>query len=453
MPIERLTSEDLVMLWPDQVWPQDIGALAVLDAPDFRLEDVRAAVASRLHLAPRFRQRLFVPDKPFGPPLWVDDPGFDIGRHVREMRLPPAGDEPALLGAVEQLRRRRLDRSCPLWEMWFLTGMQDGRVGMFVRTHHSVADGIAGVATLASFLDVDAGVTITVPEPWAPAPMPSEDEMLADEASARRRRRRQRLTALVHPIAGTKRVLGMAPALFELFGERSLPSTSLDRPVGASRKFALVRGRLAAMKDAAHACDAKVNDVLLTAIAGGLHGLLRSRGETVDHAVMRIYVPVSLRHGQYAGARGNSIAQMAVPLPIWEPDPLRRLRLISAETLTRKARVRPSVGALPFSGLAGRLALRLIARQRVNVESADLPGAPVPMYLAGMRMLEVFPLLPLIGRVSLGVGALSYDGQFNLGVVADGEAYPDLGQFVRGVEDDLRALALEASISSTQTVA
>jgi hypothetical protein len=245
----------------------------------------------------------------------------------------------------------------------------------------------------------------------------------------------------------------MAPAIVELFGERSLPSTSLDCPVGMSRTFGLVRSRLSVMQDAAHACDAKVNDVLLTAIAGGLRSLLRSRGETLDRAVMRIYVPVSLRHGQYAGARGNSIAQMAVPLPVWEPDPLRRLREIRTETLARKARVRPSVGALPFSGLAGRLALKLVARQRVNVESADLPGPPAAMYLAGMRVIEMFPLLPLVGRVSLGVGALSYAGQFDIAIVADGDRYPDLGEFVRGVEEDLRALALEASISATKTVA
>ena len=132
MPMERLTEEDQLMLWPDEIWPQDIGALAVLDGSSlldadgrFRIEAVREAVAGRLHLVPRFRQLLYVPPRRLGGPLWVDAANFDLGDHIGELRLPAPGDEAQLLRATEQLRQGRLDRSRPLWEMWFLTGLPE----------------------------------------------------------------------------------------------------------------------------------------------------------------------------------------------------------------------------------------------------------------------------------------------------------------------------------------
>jgi diacylglycerol O-acyltransferase len=447
MSVERLTAEDRVMLWPDQLWPQDIGAVAVLDGstlldPDdeFRIEAVRQAVASRLHLVPRFRQLLYVPPRRLGGPVWVDDPAFDPSKHVGVVRLPAPGDEAQLLLATEQLRRRRLDRSRPLWEMWFLTGMPDRRVGMFVRTHHAIADGIAGVATLATFLDVSPDTIVGPAQLWSPTPAPTDAELLADERRRILDQRARVLARLAHPVATARHMLAAAPAVRELLAERPLSATSLDRTVGPERTLALIRSKLELVKAVAHSNDVTVNDALLTVIAGGLRALLRGRGETVEGAVLRIYVPVSLRHGRYAGARGNQIAQMVVPLPIGVSDPLQRLHQIAAETATRKARIRPSVGGMPTRGLAVRVFLKLIERQRVNVESADLPGPPIPLYLAGAQLLELFPLLPLIGKVSLGIGALSYAGQFNITAVADGDSYPDLDVFAAGVRDELKAL-------------
>jgi WS/DGAT/MGAT family acyltransferase len=327
--------------------------------------------------------------------------------------------------------------------MWFLTGMPDRRVGMFVRTHHTIADGIAGVATLASFLDGVPDPDALPAEPWAPAPAPAEADLLADNIQRRRDARRRMLTKFVHPMANLRNVATAWPAVHELFAEPTLPPTSLDRLVGPDRTLALVRGSLEEVKVVAHNYDAKVNDVLLTVIAGGLRTLLCSRGESVESVVLRIYVPVSLRHGQYAGARGNSIGQMVVPLPIGVSDPVQRLQQITAETGRRKARTRPSVGGLPARGFAGRAMLKLIERQRVNVESADLPGPPAPLYLAGARVLEVFPLLPLIGRVSLGIGALSYAGQFNIAAVADSASNPDIGIFAGGLRNDLHSLEVK----------
>lgn len=165
--------------------------------------------------------------------------------------------------------------------------------------------------------------------------------------------------------------------------------------------------------------------------------------------MLRVYVPVTLRPvDQRAHARGNQIAQMVVPLPIGEPDPIRRLRQIAMETARRKAMARPSIGKLPRRGIAGRAFLKLIDRQRVNVTTADLPGPQVPLYVMGARVLEAFPLLLLIGKVSLGIGTLSYAGQFGITVVADRDAYPDLEVFATGVRRELALLASAMGIEA-----
>lgn len=438
--IERLSSSDEIMLWPDEAWPQEIGALAILDGAPlfetdgrFRIEHVRDVIASRLGRVPRLRQLLYVPPPRLGGPLWIDDPAFDIAAHVNSAPVGAPGDEAALLRAVEDLRLRRLDRARPLWELWLLTGMPERRVGMFVRIHHSVADGMAGVATLATLLDLEADAPLTPPEPWTAAARPADDELYADA----RHRRAQAWRHAPMAIAGAVRVL---PALRELLFQPALGSTSLDVRVGPGRKVALVRSRLDKVASVAHANGAKVNDVFLAAIAAGLEALLRSRGEAVTGQVMRIYVPISLHGGQHGTARGNEITQMVVELPVDASDPGTRLRVIAQQTARRKERTRPSVGAMPVHGLAGKALLKLLERQRVNVESADLPGPPMALYLAGAPVLEVFPLLPLIGRVSLGVGALSYAGQFNIAAVADRDVYPDLDVFTSAVGKELRSL-------------
>jgi hypothetical protein len=196
------------------------------------------------------------------------------------------------------------------------------------------------------------------------------------------------------------------------------------------------------VKRIAHTHHAKVNDVLMAAVAGGLRELLVGRGEPVDGLVLRAFVPVSLHTEQPGPARGNLDGGMLVPLPIGEPKDVRRLELIAAETTLRKTRRRPQGATLFRNVPIQRAALRLVHRQRVmNTYVANLPGPPIPLYFAGAPVLEVFPVVPLMANVSLGVGALSYAGQFNLTAVADPELCPDLEVFVQGVRRALDALA------------
>lgn len=447
--MERLTAEDRVLLRPDEIWPQEIGALAVLDGGPllepggrFAIESARVAIGARLHLVPRFRQRLCTPRRGLGAPLWVDAPSFDLADHVHVEAVAAPGDEGDLLRATERLRRRRLDRSRPLWGVWFLTGLPNRRIGMFVKMHHVIADGIAGVATFGVFLDAAAEVPPSSAPPWSPAPPPRSRELLSDTLRQHADQLGDTWSTIARPGAALRRGAASWPAIREIVAQDGVPPTSLNRVVGPDRALALVRSTLDVVRQIADRHDATVNDVLLAATAGGLRGLLGSRGEPVEGLVVPIYVPVTLRAtDQRTSARGNLIGQMVVPLPLGGTDPGRRLRQIAAETTERKARRRPSLGAVFRSRTARRVLLRALEHQPVNVTSANLPGPPVPLYLAGARVLEVFPVLPLIGRVSLGVGAMSYAGQFAVLAVADRQACPDIGVFATAFEDELQALA------------
>jgi WS/DGAT/MGAT family acyltransferase len=450
--IDRLTALDQLMLGASKRWPQEIGALALLDGTDLldpegrlRIEAVRAAIGSRLQLVPRFRQVVYVPRRGLGGPLWVDVPAFELGDHVRVFALPAGSSEAELLGAIERLRRQRLDLSRPLWEMWFLTGLPDNQVALFVRLHHAIADGMAAMMIIAALLATAPDAPAPPAPPWAPMPLPSGRALLADNLLRRANRLAGAVSTLARPRTTLRRLRAAWPAVRELLAEAPAPKTSLDHIVGPHRTLALIRTTLDQIKQVAHTHQATVNDVLLAVTAAGLRALFRSRGEPVEGTTVRIYVPVSLRRRMPGPQHGNLIAQMAVPLPLGTSDPSRRLEQIAAETTRRKARTRTSLGTLFGGRIARRLLLAAVIRQRVNLTSASIPGPQVPLYLAGARVLEVFPMLPLIANEPLGVGALSYAGTFCIGVVADQDAYPDLDVFTAAARDELHALGVRSS--------
>ena len=448
--MERLTANDLAMLWPDDMgWPQDIGALTVFDGNSvvdgqghFSIGDARSVIERRLALIPQFRRVLLVPRKGLGWPLWVDATGVDLTYHVHMLEVPAPGDEHQLLLAVEGLRRRQWDRERPLWRMWFLTGLTDGRIGLFMRLHHTIADGVSGIAMLAAFLDTDPTASAPpVPSPIA-APRPSAGELFADNL-------RRRTRGLAGAIVGVTRLRSKLrdlreswPALREAFVEERAPRTSLNRPIGVGRRLALVRSSLEAAKQIAHAQDATVNDVLMTAMAGGLRALLLGRGEGVEGIALRAYVPMSLHREPPGKARGNLDGMMVVRLPVGVADPIDRLRMIAAETAGRRKLRRAAGGALFRFSLLQRLLMRLMSRQRwANTYAANVPGPPMPLYFAGARLLELFPLVPLTGNITVGIGALSYAGQFNITVVTDEDACPDIDMCAQGIQDALNSLA------------
>lgn len=450
MSIERLSALDRLMLWASRRWPQDIGALAILDggplvdeAGRFQIDAVRDAVERRLHLVPRFRQLIWRPRRGLGGPLWVDAPTFDLTDHVRVLPLEPPAGEDELLAAIEQIRRRRLLPGRPPWEMWLLPGLPDRQVGLFVRIHHAMADGVAAMATLAALLETAPDLPLVAAPAWVPAPLPSARALLADHVAQRRRSVGHALAAVARPRTTLRGMLAAWPAVREILAEEPATATSLDRTVGPGRSSALIRTDRAGARAVGRAHDATVNDVLLAATAAGLRALLQCRGERVEETTVRIYVPVSLRRHLRGRQQGNLIAQMAVPLRLGEADPTRRLKDIAAETDKRKVRVRTSLSDLMVGGAIGRrLMLLAIMRQRVNVTSASIPGPKQPLYLAGARVREVFPLLPLVANEPLGVGAVSYAGALSIGIVADRDAFPDLDVLAAAMREELRRLGL-----------
>jgi diacylglycerol O-acyltransferase / wax synthase len=225
--MDRLTAEDQRMLWPDENWPQDIGALAILDGRSLlepggrlRIEAVREVIAARLHLVPRFRQLIDVPPPGLGGPLWVDAPAFDLHDHIRAVPLPDPADEAALLHAVERQRQHRLDRSRPLWEMCFLPGLAGGRVGLYVRMHHAIADAGAGVAILGALLATVPGAPIPAPPAWTPSPPPTARALLADNLRHLAGELRAAAAALARPVATARRVRAAWPAIREIVARK-----------------------------------------------------------------------------------------------------------------------------------------------------------------------------------------------------------------------------------------
>jgi diacylglycerol O-acyltransferase len=450
--IDRLSALDRLMLWASKRWPQDIGALVYLDGTAlvdpigrFRIEAVREAIGARLHLAPRFRQVIRTPPKRLGGPLWMDASRVDLPDHVRVHPLPPGSGEAEVLDAIEEIRSRRLDRSRPLWEVWFLNGLPDGRIAMYVRLHHSLADGMAAMRTIDGFLDAVPDLPAATAPAWTPAVPPSGRELRADHVRRRRRRVGRTLRLFLHPWRTFRRASDAWPAVRELFAEKPADRTSLDRTVGAGRRLAVIRTSLEEVKKAAHDRGGTVNDVLLAATEGGLRELLRSRGEPTEDTTVRVYVPISMRHGGDGPQQGNQIAQMAIPLPLRAADPSERLRRIAIETVARKARTRTSMEKLLRGRLAMRLMLIAVMRQRVNATTASIPGPTEPRYLAGARVLEVVPLVPLVANEPLAVAALSYAGALTFGVVADRDAFPDLEVFATAMREELEALAVSTT--------
>jgi diacylglycerol O-acyltransferase / wax synthase len=316
-------------------------------------------------------------------------------------------------------------------------------VGLFMKLHHAFADGISGVAAIGALLDLDADAPTPVPPPWTPTPIPTAGELLGDNLRRRHQELTRPLLSLARPSRTLRRAQAAWPVWREFFAEQRAPRTSLNRPIGADRRLAVVGSRLELIKQIAHAHQAKINDVVLAAVAGGLRQLLARRGEPVDRLTLRAMVPISLHHQQPGRAQGNQDSAMVVPLPLEEPDPARRLRLIAAETAARKHKARPQTGSGIFgSPLLQRAFLRGFAHQRfLNTSITNVPGPPVPLYLAGARLLELFPVVSLMGNFTLAVAVLSYAGQLNLTAVADQDTCPDLEEFVQGVRSALDELA------------
>jgi len=433
--IERASPTDLMQLASEVPGsPMQVAAILVLGTPPaVDINAVRDAIGQRIHAVPRLRQRLVRAPFGGGRPVWVDDPGFDIGDHVNAVRCPAPGDEAALLGLAAEIMVRGLPGNRPLWSATLVTLLSDGRAALVVTLHHVLADGIGGMAVLARLVD---GAPTTLDTVF-PRPPPGRRALFLDAAGTR-------LRALGH-LPAKARQLRSAVAELATGGVAGPPRSSLNRPIGAHRGLAVARADLARVRRLAHAHGATVNDVILTAVTGALHAVLQQRGEDIDRFV--ISVPISGRRSATAGHLGNEVGVMTVPVTV-AGDLHQRLATIAGTTRCRRPANPGASAALlgpVFRTLAWFGVFRwFVDRQHlVTTMVTNLHGPDVRLSLLAAPITEVIPVSPITGNVTVGFAVLSYAGTLTVTVIADPLCCPDLPALLAHLQSELDLLTAD----------
>lgn len=438
-----------------------VASCMVFEGPPPTHDELVAHVEARLHLVPRYRQRLaFVPFGQ-GRPVWVDDPHFNTRYHVQHHALPPPGSDEQLKHLTGRCFSQRLDRNKPLWELWLVEGLRDGRFAILGKTHHALVDGISGVDITTVLFDVTQEPAPTpVPEqPWVPRPLPSSAQLLADALLERvtipAEIARGVRSVVSRPRRVAKELLGDLSAVgsFTVPGARSAPPSPLNVPIGPHRRFTWCEAELDRVKGIKNALGGTVNDVVLATVAGGLGRYLRAHGHPTMDLTLRAMIPVSVRSDEQRGALGNQVAAVWASLPVGETDPVEQLQLVRGEMEGLKES-HQAVGARLLTELTGfapptvmAQAARLQARQRYfNLVVTNVPGPQFPLYVLGRRMQAIYPMVPLAQRLALGIAIMSYDGTLAFGLNADYDVLPDVELLATQLDDALEELAVAAGL-------
>ena len=455
---DRLSPLDASFLHvEDDVSHMHIGSVAVFEGPQPPFADLVDMVESKLDLVPRYRQRVrFVPLE-LGRPVWVDDEHFNLEYHLRHTALPKPGGETELRRLVGRVMSQQLDRARPLWEIWVVEGLEDGRWAMVAKTHHALVDGVSGTDLLAVIMDQSANAERPARlREWTPQPAPSSLQLMADSLENVVRSPYEQMRALRAQTRMVRRVLAYAMevvgGLVALGGlVRPTPISSLNGPLGPHRRYAWASTSVEDIKRVRKAFGGTFNDVVLASITNGFRELLLSRDEDVER-VVRTLVPVSVRPRDASGkAIGdgtfeNRVSAMFAELPVDIEDPVLRLELISEQMKDLKES-RQAVAGEALTSMSGfappmllalgmRLATRA-AQRNVNTVTTNVPGPQFPLYAAGRRMLRAFPYVPLAGQVRLGVAIFSYDGEVNFGITGDYDTTEDIDVLAGGIEDGM----------------
>jgi diacylglycerol O-acyltransferase / wax synthase len=465
MSSDRLTGLDASFLHlEDATSHMHVAGVMIFEGSPPPYEELLVAIESRLGLVPRYRQRLaFVPFNQ-GRPKWVDDPHLNLRYHVRSTALPAPGSEQQLRELAGRVFSQQLDRDKPLWEVWLVDGLEGDRFAMLSKTHHALVDGISGVDIMSVLFD-------TSPEPaapadtgdrWLPRPLPSSAQLLG-EALVERATVPTEIARSIRAVLRGPRIVaeGLRDAAVGVgamawAGLNPAPASPYNKSIGPHRRFTWVRVNLADVKAIKNELGGTVNDVVLATIAGALGKHLRRRGQNTDGLELKAMVPVSVRADVERGALGNRVAAMMAPLPVWCQDPVARLDIVREELKGLKSGGQ-AVGAQVLTQLSGFApatvmgqASRVMARQRFfNVVVTNVPGPQIPLYLAGKRMTDTFPMVPLAKNQALGVALLSYAGRINFGLVGDFDLMWDLDDFTEDVRESLAELAAEAGVELT----
>jgi diacylglycerol O-acyltransferase / wax synthase len=436
-----------------------VAACAIFEGAAPSHQELTDAIESRLHLVPRYRQRLAFVPLGQGRPVWVDDPHFNPGYHVRHTALPKPGGEQQLRRLTGRVFSQALDRSKPLWEVWLVEGLADDRFALLSKTHHALVDGVSGVDIITVLFDTSPDPMPVAPpdHEWVPRPLPSGAQLLADALL-------ERATVPAEVVRGARAVLRGPRAVAKRVGEtlvgvgamawaglQPAPPSIFNVPIGPHRRFTWLRADLSDFKAVKNELGGTVNDVVLAVVAGGLGRYMRLHGEPTEGVELRAMVPVSIRADVERGALGNRVTAMWTPLPVSIEDPAERLNAVGAAMREVKESGQ-AVGAEILTRLSGfapptivSQAARLAARQRLfNLVVTNVPGPQIPLYLLGRELEAIFPMVPLTHNTALGIAIMSYHGQLNFGLSADFDAIGDLETLadeLRSAIEELVALA------------
>ncbi|HEY5878711.1 MAG TPA: wax ester/triacylglycerol synthase domain-containing protein [Nakamurella sp.] len=430
--ITRLSADDMIQLAQEASGARmQFAAVAVLDgAPG--LGDLRGLIESRLGAVPRLRQRLV--RVPYGRPIWVDDPDFDIGRQIDELPCRSPGDRPALLAAVADIIERRMTLTRPPWRITLVRGLSGGRAALVIVLHHVLADGLAGLAVLSRLVDGGGAGGRPRTARW-----PTAAEVRADARAEHRRR--------IAASPGLPGRLRAAAAELLRGGTGTAPRCSINAgPVGQRRALAVAQVDLAAVAATARLVGGTVNDVVLTAVTAALACVLAGQGERLERLI--VSVPISARRRADTVELGNRVGVLPVSLPLAGPTG-ERLAAVAAVTRSRKtetpgastALLGPFVRALAAIGVFGAF----IGHQRlVNTFVTNVRGPREPLSLGGCRIAELIPVSAISGNVGVAFAVLSYAGRLTVTVVADPDRCPDLERLAGLLQAQLDDLAAPA---------
>jgi diacylglycerol O-acyltransferase len=457
---DRLTAVDASFLAQEgPTSHMHVGAVMIFDGPPPAYDDLADHVRTRLHLVPRFRQKLAFPPLETGRPLWVDDPSFNLEYHVRHTALPSPGSEEQLRALAARVHSQALDRTKPLWEMWLVQGLDGGRFALLSKTHHALVDGVSGVDLATVLFDLQpAPAEIEHSDtPWEPRRTPSRIDMAARgvrglvglpfDAAARA------VGAAARPadaLADTRVALeGIGEVVWA--GLNPAPETPLNVEIGPHRRFVWVRHELSDFKRVKSALGGTVNDVVLAVVSGALQRWLRSRGVRTEGLELRALVPVSIRARDEHHQLGNRLAAMRAPLPVYVEDPVARLRVVR-QAMDGLKESKQAVGAEVLAGMQALAPPTILAQaSRLNFSTrlfnllvTNVPGPQVPLYVLGRRLEDLFPVAFLPKRHALAVAVMSYDGGMDFGLLGDYDAMPDIDRLAAMFDESLAEL-LEAA--------
>ncbi|MFZ1925935.1 MAG: wax ester/triacylglycerol synthase family O-acyltransferase [Solirubrobacteraceae bacterium] len=418
-------------------------------------------ILSRLHLVPRYRQRLAFVPLGQGRPVWADDPHFNPRYHIRHTGLPSPEDETELKQLAGRIFSQRLDRSKPLWEMWLVSHMAGERFAVIAKTHHALVDGISGVDITTVLFDVSPEPTgpARPPVPWIARPLPGAAKLLADALVERSTVPAEMVRGARAVVRTPRRAIGHLKDAVLGVGATTLaginapaPPSPLNVDITSHRRYTWIDADLAQFKAIKNSLGGTLNDVVLAAVSLALGRHMRAQGYDTEGLVLKAMVPVSVRADIERGALGNKVAAMWAPMPVGIADPVECLAQVRLEMDDLKHSGQ-AVGAEVLTNLAGfapptilSQAARLQARQRFfNLVVTNVPGPQFPLYLLGRRLKALYPVVPLAHRQALGIAVMSYDGQLGFGLLGDYDALPELETIAYELKRAIAALAKAAA--------